>query len=266
MHFIDIFDRTQGPTASISAGAGAITRMHAAFFDENKPAKEWAQTETHQVDMLEDLSDHFTVRNGYVTMNGAEAPLPEEDSADYRDLLGRMKVGLHTGLEVQFGVRTGGMMEVVKKPHQICQVFGSALNLRQGDSGRANAAIEGIVQKERFLLRGAYMGAYLAACLYECPKLFLTLIGGGVFGNDFEIIFDEIIRAHEKVGLSSINCSVKEVHIVMYSAVPGIESFEEKLAMKKLPFKHIGYVHGKPIVRKDTISKSGIFGKLFHKK
>lgn len=239
--------------------------MHAAFFDERKPGTEWAQSESHQLNMLDNLSEYFTLRNGYVTMNGTEKPLPD-DEAEYNAALGLSKVALHTGIEVQFGVRAGGMMEVVKKPHQICQVFGSALNLRQGDSGRANLEIEGIEKKERFLLRSAYMGAYLAACLYECPKLFLTLIGGGAFGNDFGIIFDEIIRAHEEVGLSKINCALKEVHIVMYSSVPGVDEFEEKLVAKKLPFKHIGYVHGKPVVRSDTITKSGIFGKLFHKK
>ena len=261
-----MYDRTQGPTASISAGAGAITRVHAAFFDQDKPASEWAQTETRQLNMLDKLGDYFTIRNGYVTMNGSEKPLPEEDQDEYRTLLDETKVGLHTGLEVQFGTRNGGVMEVVKNPHQICQAFVSALNLRQGGSGRANKEIEGIVDKERFLLRSGYRGTYLAACLYECPKLFLTLIGGGAFGNDFDIIFDEILEAHENVGLSSYNCTVKEVHIILYSSVTGIDDFEEKLTMKKYPFKHIGYVHGKPIVRKDTMSKSGLFGKLFHKK
>lgn len=239
--------------------------MHAAFYDESKPGSEWVQTESHQLNMLDDLPDHFTVKNGYVTMKGTELPLPTSEE-EYDKLLGKTKVGLHTGLEVQFGIRDKGMMEVVKKPHQICQIFCSALNLRQGDSGRANNEIEGIGEKARFLLRSGYQGAYLSACLYECPKLFLTLIGGGVFGNDFGLIFDEIIRAHEKVGLSSVNCTVREVHIILYSSVPGVEQFEEKLMEKKLPFKHIGYVHGKPIVRKDTITKGGFLGKLFHKK
>lgn len=44
-----VTDRTQGPAASISAGAGAITRVHAAFFNEKKPPKEWGQTKDTQV-------------------------------------------------------------------------------------------------------------------------------------------------------------------------------------------------------------------------
>jgi hypothetical protein len=42
-------DRTQGPAASISAGAGAITRVHAAFFNEKKNPDEWGQTKDDQV-------------------------------------------------------------------------------------------------------------------------------------------------------------------------------------------------------------------------
>jgi len=42
-------DPTQGPAASISAGAAALTRVHAAFHDPSKPQREWAQTQRKQV-------------------------------------------------------------------------------------------------------------------------------------------------------------------------------------------------------------------------
>jgi len=44
-----INDRTQGPAASISAGAAAITRIYAPFYDPDAPQATWTQTASRQV-------------------------------------------------------------------------------------------------------------------------------------------------------------------------------------------------------------------------
>ena len=42
-------DKTQGCTASISAGAAAISRVYAAFADKSIPQQEWGQSPGKQV-------------------------------------------------------------------------------------------------------------------------------------------------------------------------------------------------------------------------
>jgi hypothetical protein len=52
-------DRTQGPAASVSAGAAAITRVHAAFYDPARPPAEWGQTVTRQIQLLESVTPQY---------------------------------------------------------------------------------------------------------------------------------------------------------------------------------------------------------------
>jgi hypothetical protein len=54
-----------------------------------------------------------------------------------------------------------------------------------------------IANLTRALLRAAYEGVYLAAILRQRRKLYLTLVGGGCFGNPIAMIVQEIQRAHE---------------------------------------------------------------------
>ena len=50
----------------------------------------------------------------------------------------------------------------------------------------------------RTLLRAAYEGLYLAALVQQRRQLYLTLVGGGSFGNRIELILEEMKRAHDK--------------------------------------------------------------------
>jgi predicted Rdx family selenoprotein len=51
----------------------------------------------------------------------------------------------------------------------------------------------------RQLLRAAYLGTLLAAIALDRSPVVLTLVGGGVFGNPRELIWESIMWAFERV-------------------------------------------------------------------
>lgn len=101
-------DNTQGPAASISAGAAAVARVHCAFASPDVPPSEWDQTAARQLNFLghPDLQKHFPMTNGYITLRGNEPPFPNpdgspEEKAEYERLLGLAVIGYHEGCQVR---------------------------------------------------------------------------------------------------------------------------------------------------------------------
>merc|ERR1712005_87817 len=70
----------------------------------------------------------------------------------------------------------------------------------------------------RLALRSAYIGAYLAARLNGRSSLVLTLVGGGVFGNNYEWICDAIAEAHKLYGAHPL----KRVALLSYVPLEGL--------------------------------------------
>eukprot|EP01105_Mastigella_eilhardi_P018695 TRINITY_DN4347_c0_g1_i1.p1 TRINITY_DN4347_c0_g1~~TRINITY_DN4347_c0_g1_i1.p1 ORF type:complete len:360 (-),score=83.39 TRINITY_DN4347_c0_g1_i1:36-1115(-) len=196
-----VSDHTQGPSASVSAAAAAITRVHAAFYDPQEKPESWQQTKEKQIKLLGDLQTgerhYFAVRNGYVVLDEALSPLPK-DVKEYEELLGRAKIALHKDCQVVFGSAEGSRFPLVDPEQYVDQVFCAALNRGQGMSGFNNERLDTDGSKTRFCLDVAYQGTYLAALYRSTRTLHLTLIGGGVFGNSFSEIYNAIITAHER--------------------------------------------------------------------
>ena len=250
-----IDDMTQGPAASISAGAGAISRVLLPFYDAEKGAHEWGQTKTQQVEMLADVSEYFTVKNGYIVQNGSEKTVDADLSCqENRDLVNKVKVLVHVDEEVVYGPREL-MKEAItcigkdddneasrtQPNHKICQVFCAAMNMGQGESGFKNAGIEGSGVKAKLLLEAAYRGTYLAAIRHGCPKLFLTLIGGGVFGNSQTAIMDIIEKVHMDTACTEKNNVIEEVHVVMFNEPSGMVPFLKRLQKKGVEVEVAAY-------------------------
>jgi hypothetical protein len=87
------------------------------------------------------------------------------------------------------------------------------MNIDQGKSGkqnRTNDDFPNLLIKLNFLLEAAYTSAYLAAHKCRAPVLWLTLVGGGVFGNFIDLIFQNIHKVHQKYGKGI------KVHLVDY--------------------------------------------------
>ncbi len=176
-----IYDMTQGPIASLSAAPGVILRMYTPFFNPQKHPASWRQTQDHQVNLLDQVPQ-LPIVNGYVDFTG--------DNADYlsytiteQDKLA-LKVGFHGNIQVVSGYLKD-KNTVVKQtdPNQLVnQVFTAAI-----DFGYLNSHLKherAAIEKACILLDTAYEGTIKAVAYKGKKKLFLTLIGGGVFDNN----------------------------------------------------------------------------------
>ena len=222
-----IKDQTQGPAASISAGPAAIARVFAPlhFLYPKKKPHYWQQTYYRQLNMLAKLKDYYHVENGYVINSSRQKPIPEDPKA-VETLIGKVNVLVHADVDVVFGRRQSETLEVLEAPVKVSQVFCSSMNMAQGSTGMTNAKLSGAAAKARLLLEAAYMGTYLAAIDRGCTKLYLTLVGGGVFGNKQKDILDIIIDTHKKIALNKkYNSCIKEVHLPLFSVPARISSF-----------------------------------------
>jgi len=187
-----LYDPTQGPRASISAFPGTFVRHYAA------PAEDGSRfvqsTEGPQLDLLASFSEAARVQSGYLTTEGVEDPERlGRELAEQRD---RVRVGVHDGIEVVLGHDWDG--PVPDAPDlTIAQVLTSSLAAGGYSRGDTRSAIWSLIVTE--LQRAAHLGTLLAAAWMGKTHVCLTMIGGGVFGNPREIIFDSILWALDRV-------------------------------------------------------------------
>jgi len=132
------------------------------------------------------------------------------------------------------------------KPQKICQVFCAAMNLSQGWSGARNRSLPDSAEKARILLRAGYRGTLYGAEMYGCRKVYLTLIGGGVFGNNQDDIFRAICTAHAEI--CEFNKCIEEIHVVFFRPPP-LGPIKAILAeFPALPWRVLSFRRGKPMV------------------
>jgi hypothetical protein len=188
-------DVTQGPAAASGAAVSAIVRTHAAFVDPDTLAISGQVHGGRQVELLgaPSLHSHFPVTNGKVFWDRRDAyPSWPAEEARVEDV----RVGLHCDARVQF-VRTDrrDVCIPVKKPFPVVdQVFVAAMNMFA--PGVAKMSVETAASKMRFLLDAAYKATYVAAKARQSTHLFLTLVGGGSFGNPLGVVAEAMARAH----------------------------------------------------------------------
>jgi hypothetical protein len=98
---------------------------------------------------------------------------------------------------------TGYTYKLVKQPFKVHQVFVAAMNIKQDESGKANFSNDNQANRDdklRFLLTCAYEATYLAAHKCKAPALWLTIVGGGVFGNPVPLVINVINEVHQSLG------------------------------------------------------------------
>jgi hypothetical protein len=186
-------DPTQGPRASISAFPGTLVRHYAA------PAPGGGRfvqaSDGAQLDLLADVCDPgvAAVASGYLR-GGAISDAPAFARA-LEDRFDAIQLGLHAGIEVVLGADWTGAVE--HAPFRtIAQAFTSTVagGMYGGlDDGNPSFAV--IVRQ---LQRAAYLGTILGAAALGADRVVLTLIGGGVFANPIEAIWDAIVWAADQ--------------------------------------------------------------------
>jgi hypothetical protein len=186
-------DRTQGPACAIAVGAATIYRNYFAPVDGHA-----GQTQDRQVDCLRDLGaalrneddSLWTMRNGYAlcTESGLASiarTIAAMSVAEQDWLRGRLRVGLHWGVEV-----TGGITPSLL----VSQVFCSALPVAYTGIPSARWHVFATL-----VLEAAYESTLWASTLNAhrtgSNVVYLTRVGGGAFGNETSWIDGAIRRA-----------------------------------------------------------------------
>lgn len=207
---VDIYehDYTQGPACAIACGAGTIYRN---YFAQVKGRI--GQTFDNQFDCLEligkelnnDELQLWTMRNGYAlaSQSGLEAintRLNSLSELEREELKGKLKIGLQWHTEVTFS----------ENRQLVSQAFCSALPVAY--SHVSPAYWEDFA---RLILEATYEATLYAALInYEktnCNKVYLTLVGGGAFGNSFYWIAESLTKA-----LNKFRNTPLDVRIVSY--------------------------------------------------
>ena len=194
-------DYTQGPACAIAAGAGTIYRNYFAAVNGRI-----GQTADNQIDCLADLGEAlgnadnrlWKMKNGYALPPAtALQEISDRLQASGAGEIDRWRQLHRIGIQWQTQVTLGGAK------HQVTQAYCSALPVAYGHRDPE-------LWKEfaQLVLDAAYEATLCAGILNFIEtgnhKVFLTLLGGGAFGNDIEWILGAILRAvrrHRDSGL-----------------------------------------------------------------
>lgn len=195
-HGVGIYenDHTQGPACAIAAGAGTIYRNYFAPVNG-----QIGQSRDNQIDCLAALGAElgntdgrlWEMRNGYALASGTGlADIGNRlraSSEQERDGLRRLlRVGIQWSTQVTLGDCT----------HLVSQAYCSALPIAY--SNHAPSLWEDFAV---LVLEGAYEATLCAAVLNRestgINRVFLTMLGGGAFGNDTRWIVNSARRTVE---------------------------------------------------------------------
>lgn len=188
-------DYTQGPACAIACGAGTIYRNYFVPIGDQQ-----GQTRIHQVDCLSLIGSELNneggklwkMRNGYAMASEEglleiNALIAVMDVAQRERLKGKLKVGIQWQTEVT----------VSSSRHKVSQIYCSALPV-------AYQSIPFYYWESfaRIILEATYEATLYAAVknfkTHGSNKVFLTLVGGGAFGNESHWILESLDMALDK--------------------------------------------------------------------
>jgi hypothetical protein len=202
------YDHTQGPACAISAGAGTIYRNYFA-----EVGNQFGQTSDQQINVLKDLGHSlgnkndrlWEMRNGYLLISdeglrevGSQLRSSSED--DLARLRGKLRIGLQWNTQVTLpGCH-----------HTVSQAYCSALPVAYN-----NHSSELWAEFASLILEASYEATICAAILNATRegsnRLYLTLLGGGAFGNRTDWIINSLGRVLKRYNTSSL-----EIFVVSY--------------------------------------------------
>jgi len=199
------YDATQGPACAIACGAGTIYRNY--FANVNG---QFGQTSTKQIDCLSEIGielendkyNHWEMKNGYALasregLKNINKQIRTLSENNYEYLKGKLRIGVQWDSEVT----------ISRNRNLITQVYCSALPV-------AYSHIEKELWSDfaKMILEATYEATlYVALRNYERTKnnkVFLTLIGGGAFGNEKEWIFNAIASSVKKFSKTPLDIKI----------------------------------------------------------
>lgn len=203
-------DRTQGPACAVAAGAGTIYRNYFASVNGQV-----GQSAGNQIDCLADIgtalgnseSRLWEMRNGYAL--ASQSGLVE--------ISNRLRAASESELDglrqlLRIGVQWNTQVTLNGSEHIVSQAYCSALPVAYSQHSPSLWA-----EFARLVLEASYEATFCAAILNSIRngnnRLFLTLLGGGAFGNETDWIIAGIKRA-----LSLYKHADLDVAIVSYGS------------------------------------------------
>jgi len=221
-------DPTQGPACSLAAAAAAIYRNYFVQLNDTE-----GQTRDNQIDNLEDLAaavgrpdEFWSVRNGYTFSTSAQlAALRDKlKKHDRERLRAEVRIGLQYDVGVTF-IDRFTQPEPGREPivsHALCSAVSCAY------TPLSNSEWEPLA---RLVLDASYEATLWAAAVNATRpsgshSVWLTLLGGGAFGNDPMWIAAAIGRALRELAEVDL-----DVHIAHYrKRDPELESMIDRAA------------------------------------
>jgi hypothetical protein len=185
-------DHTQGPACAVAAGAGTIYRNYFAIVNGQT-----GQSANNQIDCLADIGVSlgntrnrlWEMRNGYAlcTQNGL-VEIAHRLQASSENELDRLRQLL------RIGIQWNTQVTLNDSDHTVSQAYCSALPVAYSHHPKHLWAEFAVL-----ILEAAYEAtictAILNAMCHGSNTLFLTLLGGGAFGNETAWIIAGIQRA-----------------------------------------------------------------------
>lgn len=193
-HGIDIYehDRTQGPACAIACGAGTIYRNY--FVPVNGQLGQTIKSQIDCLDLIEkELNNSelflWKMSNGYALpseegLSKINAQLSKLDDAQRENLKSRLKIGIQWDTEVT----------LTNQKQIVSQAYCSALPV-------AYSYIESFYWESfaRIILEAAYEATLYTGLINMdktgANKVYLTLLGGGAFGNEPNWILESISKS-----------------------------------------------------------------------
>ena len=186
------YDRTQGPACAIACGAGTIYRNYFV-----NVGGQLGQTADRQIDCLADIGRAlgndgdrlWTMRNGYALAT----------AEGLREISSRLSAMDETGRDqlrsqLRIGIQWNTQVTLNDASHLVSQVYGSALPVAYSSHSSDLWSAFG-----QLVLEASYEAALLAGVLNALRTanrtVYLTLLGGGAFGNADNWIAAAIRRA-----------------------------------------------------------------------
>lgn len=188
-------DYTQGPVCAIACGAGTIYRNYFV-----KIGDQIGQTQNKQIDYLNligqtlenDKFNYWTMQNGYamfyqkglLALNKRIANLNQQERESLKD---QLKTGIQWNTEVTKSITK----------HKVSQIYCSALPV-------SYCQIDSIYWEKfaRIILEATYESTLYAGMINlennKSNSVFLTLVGGGAFGNEEHWIVESMLQAIRK--------------------------------------------------------------------
>lgn len=217
-------DHTQGPACAVSCGAGTIYRNY--FVPVNGKT---GQSADNQINCLYEIglelgnkeNELWEMKNGYVLFDNMNKLKQISDQIsqmtfeEYEKLKGKLRTGIQWDTQVTLD----------NSKNIVSQIYCSALPV----SYNSFHTYQYWAPFARLILEATYEASlHVAVENYQKTgnkKVYLTLIGGGVFGNQKEWIFDAMGKAIVK-----FNRYPLDIYIVSYkNSKPEVNEFIRKL-------------------------------------